>query len=303
MVPRRRRAQHLGEVGRGVVAEVPKFQELINPVLEVLRQSGGSVSNAEMADLVIDLMQLPSEVADQPARRGSVNELEYRLGWARTYLKGYGLVTNSARGIWSLTPDGRTTTTVDPDEVIRAYNIRASRAYREARGDSPESPSDADGGSPNGEPWREQLLTAVHDLLPDAFERLCQRMLRESGFTAVTVTGRSGDGGIDGHGIIRMGGLISFPILFQCKRYSGSVTPSLVRDFRGAMQGRSDKGLIITTGTFTRDATREASRDGAPPIDLIDGNLLAEKLKELSLGVKTEMVERVTIDTEWFKGI
>ena len=128
-------------------------------------------------------------------------------------------------------------------------------------------------------------------------------MLRESGFIEVTVTGRSGDGGIDGHGIIRMGGLISFPVLFQCKRYRSSVTPNLVRDFRGAMAGRSEKGLLITTGGFTRDARQEATRDGAPPIDLIDGNLLADKLKELGLGVKTEMVEQVTIDTAFFEGV
>ena len=128
-------------------------------------------------------------------------------------------------------------------------------------------------------------------------------MLRESGFIEVTVTGSSGDGGIDGHGIIRMGGLISFHVLFQCKRYRSNVTPNLVRDFRGAMTGRSDKGLLITTGGFTDDAKKEATRDGAPPIDLIDGSLLADKLKELQLGVTTEMVEQVTIDAEWFNTI
>ena len=69
------------------------------------------------------------------------------------------------------------------------------------------------------------------------------------------------------------------------------------------MAGRTDKGLLITTGNFTRDARREATRDGAAPIDLIDGNSLAEKLKELELGVKTEMVEETSIDEEWFKAI
>ena len=146
-------------------------------------------------------------------------------------------------------------------------------------------------------------MAALLDMRPDAFERLCQLVLRESGFVEVKVTGRSGDGGIDGHGIIRMGGMISFPVLFQCKRYRGSVTPNHVRDFRGAMAGRSDRGLLITTGGFTRDAKQEAIRDGVPPIDLMDGNLLADKLKELQLGVKTEMVEQVTVDSEWFSTI
>lgn len=155
----------------------------------------------------------------------------------------------------------------------------------------------------HGLSWQERLLYTLIGMDPSAFERLCQRMLRESGFIEVEVTGRSGDGGIDGHGIIRMGGLISFPVLFQCKRYQGNVAASVVRDFRGAMQGRSDKGLLITTGGFTRDAKAEATRDGAPPIDLIDGSLLAEKLKEIGLGVKTEMVEQVTVDAAFFKGV
>lgn len=140
---------------------------------------------------------------------------------------------------------------------------------------------------------------------PSAFERLVQRLLRESGFIQVEVTGQSGDGGIDGKGIMRLGGLLSFHVIFQCKRYRGPVTVSQVRDFRGAMVGRADKGLLITTGNFTKDATREATRDGAPAIDLIDGDQLIDKLKELGLGVKTEKVEieKVTVDRDWILSI
>ena len=151
--------------------------------------------------------------------------------------------------------------------------------------------------------WRENLLELLLEIPFDAFERLCQRLLRESGFIEVEVTGKSGDGGIDGQGIIRLAGLISFPVLFQCKRYSGSVNASAVRDFRGAMQGRADKGLILTTGSFTSGANKEATRDGAPPIDLIDGTLLVELLRELQLGVNKRMVEVVEIDENWFKSI
>lgn len=139
-------------------------------------------------------------------------------------------------------------------------------------------------------------------LNPSAFERLAQRLLREAGFVKVEVTGRSGDGGIDGLGVLRLN-LLSFQVLFQCKRYSGSVGPSTIRDFRGAMVGRSDKGLFITTGTFTAEARREATRDGAPPIELIDGDHLCDLLKNLSIGVRTEMVERVTIDTSWLASL
>ena len=129
------------------------------------------------------------------------------------------------------------------------------------------------------------------------------RLLRESGFIHVEVTGRSGDGGIDGKGVLKVSGLLSFHVIFQCKRFKGSVASSMVRDFRGAMVGRADKGLLITTGTFTRDARLEAQRDGAPPIDLIDGEELAEKLKALRIGtdVRQKIYEQVEIDKEWFK--
>ena len=146
-------------------------------------------------------------------------------------------------------------------------------------------------------------IITLRNMSPDAFERLCQRLLRESGFIEVEVTGRSGDGGIDGHGIIRLAGLISFPVPFQCKRYSGSVSPSVVRDFRGAMMGRAEKGVILTTGGFTKEAQREATRDGATPIDLIDGELLMDKMKELKLGVSAKMVEVVEVDKDWFASI
>lgn len=140
---------------------------------------------------------------------------------------------------------------------------------------------------------------------PSAFERLAQRLLRETGFVQVEVTGRSGDGGIDGRGIIRIAGMLSFHVIFQCKRWQGSVGAGQIRDFRGAMVGRADKGLLITTGAFTKDAVREASRDGAPAIDLIDGDQLLDKLKQLELGVKTKIVEveKVSIDHQWFMSI
>ncbi|RYG06333.1 MAG: restriction endonuclease, partial [Chitinophagaceae bacterium] len=147
----------------------------------------------------------------------------------------------------------------------------------------------------------EEVLSQLQKISPGAFERLCQRLLRELGFQNVEVTGQKNDGGIDGKGIIRIGGVLSFHVIFQAKRYRGSVSPSIVRDFRGAMVGRADKGLIITTGSFTREAKREATRDGATPVDLIDGNDLAEKLKELNMGIETELVEKVNIKKDWFK--
>jgi len=136
----------------------------------------------------------------------------------------------------------------------------------------------------------------------DGFERLCQRILRESGFLKVEVTGRSGDGGIDGVGVLRVA-LLSFQVYFQCKKWKGNVRAKDIRDFRGAMVGRTDKGLFITTGSYTPDAQKEATRDGAPAIDLIDGEQLCELLKNLKLGVTTKMVEEVSVEPDWFAQI
>lgn len=150
--------------------------------------------------------------------------------------------------------------------------------------------------------WKEELLDVLGEIKPDAFERLCQRVLRESGFTKVQVTGKVGDGGIDGIGVLKIN-LLSFTVFFQCKRYKGSVSASAIRDFRGAMMGRADKGLVMTTGTFTSDARKEATRDGATAIDLVDGEDLADLLKKHKLGIQTEFVETVTISADFFRQI
>ena len=144
---------------------------------------------------------------------------------------------------------------------------------------------------------------SIIEAIPRCFRASLSASSSESGFVEVKVTGRSGDGGIDGVGIVRLGGLLGFPVLFQCKRYHGSVGSGTIRDFRGAMIGRADRGLVITTGAFSRDAKIEATRDGAPPIDLVDGEQLLDKLNELRLGVTVKMIEQVSVTPEFFNVI
>ncbi len=286
--------------------EVPPYEKLMNPVIEALHHLGGSASVTELLDQVITDQGITQEVAEQPhPGRSNQTEIAYRLAWARTYLKKYGMITNSARGVWALTPRGHETRTVDPQAVQRFVREQWSRESK-GRTDSSEvdeRQTEPETGEEETASWRETLMATLLEMPPDAFERLCQRLLRESGFIQVEVTGRSGDGGIDGHGLVRLAGLISFPVIFQCKRYRNTISSSVVRDFRGAMVGRAEKGLIITTGSFTRDASSEATRDGAPPIDLIDGEQLIDKLKDLKLGVTTKQVEVVEVNPEWFAGI
>lgn len=287
-------------------SQMPKYHELMNPLLEALHELGGSGSIEEIAQKVAELSDLPEDLLNIPhnPEKSSQTEIEYRLAWARTYLKKYGLLDNSNRGIWLIVSDKRDVKSIDPQEVVKT--VRAEHKKQKQTNEKEKAAEDdTDFEIPEEtESWRSILHhVLIHDLSPDAFERLSKRLLRESGFIQVEVTGRSGDGGIDGKGIMRLSGSLSFHVIFQCKKYQGSVTASDIRDFRGAMIGRADKGLFITTGTFTRDAIREATRDGAPPIDLIDGDQLADKLKELGLDLKKEMVEKISVDTEWFKSI
>ncbi len=285
--------------------KMPTYSELMNPLLHALRELGGSGSIEEIAQKVAELSDLPEEILNLPhnPEKSSRTEIEYRLAWARTYLKKYGILDNSALGVWVIVPEKREITKVNPQEVIKTVRAEIEKQKKLVQKKAAIKDGNESEILDESESWRNilhHLLT--QELSPDAFERLTKRILRESGFVQVEVTGRTGDGGIDGKGIMRLS-LLSFHVVFQCKKYQGAVSASDIRDFRGAMIGRADKGLFITTGTFTRDAAREAIRDGAPPIDLVNGDQLADKLKELGLGIKKELVEKVTLDENWFKTI
>lgn len=287
------------------LARVPKYNELIYPVVKALKALGGSGSNEEILDKVAELEKYPPEVQEVLHTDGKETALGYRIAWAKTYLKFVGAVDNSQRGVWTLTEKGAALTEdackTIPAEVQKLH--QTSRKKNETEKPTKKVVGEVESNEPPAEAgWRDQLLSALLKMKPDAFERLAQRILREAGFTKVHVTGKSGDGGIDGMGVLRVN-LVSFSVLFQCKRYQGSVGAPTVRDFRGAMQGRCDKGLIITTGTFSSDARKEATRDGAPAIDLIDGDALCDLLKQLKLGVTIQTVEQVTVEPTWFAGI
>lgn len=137
------------------------------------------------------------------------------------------------------------------------------------------------------------LLDVLKSVSPIGFEHICKRLLREHGFESVYVTQASHDGGIDGYGNLELNPFVSIKVLFQCKRYKGTVSRAQVGDFRNAMIGRAEKGIILTTGTFSEDAKREASRDGAPPIELIDGKKLLELFEKAELGVKPKIIYEV----------
>lgn len=272
---------------------VPKYDELFNPTLEAFRQLGGSGTNEEIEEKVVEILQL-SDKDTSIMHSGSVTELGYRLAWSRNYLKRYGLLDNSARSVWSLTKKGQETKTVDVKVVNKAVKAmdRKEKALQEV------DENEVIEGNLSL-PWEQELLERLQTVSPSGFERLSQRLLREAGFVEVKVTGKPDDGGIDGIGTIRLN-LISFKVIFQCKRYKKSITAAQIRDFKGTMMGRAERGLFITTSSFTRSAKQEANRDGSSPIDLIDGDRLVTLMKGFGLGINVEQKEVVSVNYNWF---
>jgi restriction system protein len=291
----------------GQGAEIPTYSDLLWPTLMAVRALGNTAKLDEIDERVVEAEGFTDQQMSLLHKDGPRSEIEYRLAWARTYLKGMGALTNPARATWQTTDLGKGLVESEIEPRWKSYlghlaeeRKRKRRAAQEAGADEPPTEEASD----ETDDWREDLLQVLLKMNPRDFEHLAKRLLRAAGFINASVTGGSGDGGIDGVGVYRLS-LVSFPVYFQCKRYKGTVGPEKVRDFRGAMQGRGDKGLLITTGNFSAEAKKEATRDGAPPIDLIDGEQLCDLLKEHGLGVETttRTIEEVTVDEEFFQNL
>ncbi len=287
----------------------PTYTELIVPTYNALKELGGSGTNGEICGKVIKELGLSDEVVDE-AHLGSTNqsELEYQLAWARTYLKNYGVIENSARSVWAITSKYTGDVELNPKEII-AYTANRNAEKRTANTKKAQDNLPEDENESNDDiefpeeirPWRQRLSDVLLNMDPFGFERLSQRVLRECGFTQVEVTKKSGDGGIDGTGKLKINGIFSFNVAFQCKRYKGLVGAGDIRDFRGSLTTDIEKGVFITTGTFSKAAKEEASNSGKQQIDLIDGEEFINKLAEYSIGVKE--VKTYEIDEDFFNKI
>lgn len=278
----------------------PQFVQYFVPVIEVLQELGGSGRPTEVKDQIAIKYQVSEQEQNEQIRSGE-SRFSNQVAWARFYLAKAGYIDSSERGVWSLSEKGLNAS-LSYQDALEIFHEVQKKVKSEAAVDAEiidqernlsgidvaQEPSELE-----GEDYRTALLALLRQLPPSGFERFCQRLLRESGFQQVTVTGRTGDGGLDGHGVLQVNPFVSFQVYFQCKRYSGVVTASIVRDFRGAMVGRTDKGIILTTGTFTSDARQEAVRDGAPPIELVDGEKLLDMIEKYELGLKPKMTYEV----------
>jgi restriction system protein len=269
----------------------PEFVRYFWPVIDALRELGGSGRPAEVRKIIAEKLRISDE-AQTELMAGGAPRYDNKVAWARFYLSKADFIDASTRGVWSLTEKGRSVKRMSFEEAVvifkqvhENFSTVADSENGDALNPTNETIAPPTATSSEGEDYRKQLMNLLSSLPSSGFERLCQYLLRESGFEQVSVTGRTGDGGIDGHGVLQINPLVSFKVLFQCKRYTGSVSSSQVRDFRGAMAGRADKGIIITTGTFTAEAQKEALRDGVPPIELVNGEKLLTMFEQLELGL------------------
>ena len=279
----------------------PTQLELVEPVFEVLVELGGSATIDEIRDNIIKKMRLTDEIVDE-LHKGNASqqtELEYQLAWARTRLKNLGAIANSKRGVWMITPEFSNRKSITREEVTENIKVTKLKGKTEKEVkkilDDGDPSNDGIDNIEDSEPWKAELAEIMHTMNPYAFERLAMLLLRECGFSQVTVTKKSGDGGIDGTGKLRINGIFSFNVAFQCKRYKdrNSVTAGDIRDFRGSLTTDIEKGVFITTSSFTKSARDEASNAGKQQIDLIDGEEFINKLIEYGLGVKERTIYEV----------
>lgn len=281
-----------------------EFVRWFPPLLQALKDLGGSAAPREALERIAQIEKVPEALRNEVLSSGQ-ERFYNQVHWARQYLVWEGLIDSGKRGVWTLTPKGLSTDLDEKsargiflDQVRKRAVMRKPIAVASGGAtDSNDKPEDTPQADEDAS--LESFLRVLKDLSPNGFERLSMRLLREAGFERVSVTGRSNDGGIDGVGVLQLNDLVSFNVIFQCKKWEGSVPPKEIRDLRGAMAGRAEKGIFLTTSTFTSNARAEAERPGAAPVELVDGEKLFDMFKRYELGLKPRTV--FDIDLAFFE--
>ncbi|WP_457663745.1 restriction endonuclease [Sinorhizobium medicae] len=284
----------------------PKFVQYFQPVIDGLRDLGSSAKPREVYTWIAEHHPIPKEEIESTTKGGQ-SKFENKVGWARFYLARGGLIHTEQRGVWVLTETGRKANLSHDD----AYNLFKSihDGFQREGGQAGEAETEnavgeADASAPdektylNQDEIQEELVRLLRTTTDKGFEELCARLLRHIGFENLKVTGQTGDHGIDGEGHLLINRFVRIKVMFQCKRYTNSVQVKEIRDFRGAIQGRAERGIFLTTGTFTKGAREEAARENATAIELVDIDRLLELLIEEGLGVRE--TRALTIDRDFF---
>jgi len=277
----------------------PQFLQYVIPILSILQSNGGAGNSSSVIDQVVEDLKITEEELAETTSNGQ-SRIRNQIQWARFYLFKGGLIDNSQRGIWRLTREGLDAKLSETDVFKIFKSVQDKSVKSKTNKEVSQSKTEFEDISTEDEEHSAELLNIIKNLTPSGFEKLCKRLLTEIGIHDIVITGGAGDQGIDGKGLVKLNDVVSLNIVFQCKRYKDSVVPHHVRDFRGAMQGRGEKGLIITTGRFTKESKIEANRDGVTPIELIDGERLVELFEKFELGLKPVTIYE--IDNDFFKG-
>lgn len=277
----------------------PQFLQYVIPIFNILQSNGGAGNSGSVIDQVVEDLEITEEEMAETTSNGQ-SRIRNQIQWARFYLFKAGLIDNSQRGIWRLTKEGLDAKIGEKEVYALFKSVQAKVGRSKKNKEDVISKIEFDDTSTEDEEHSAELLNLIKNLSPAGFEKLCKRLLTEIGIHDIVITGGTGDQGIDGIGLVKLNDVVSLNIVFQCKKYKDTVAPHNVRDFRGAMQGRGEKGLIISTGRFTKEAKTEANRDGVTPIELIDGERLVELFEKHELGLKPVTVYE--IDNDFFKG-
>ena len=267
----------------------PKQREIELPLLAAIESLGGTAKPKDLYPLVasqfpaLSAEELTQTLESSPSTRKWWNLVQ----WVRQHLVELGELDGSTRGVWKVTDAGRARLKREgqrppkPGQQDRDINIR-------------------DLAIANRDEVKRRLLTELKNLSPVQFEHFCAVLLQQLGFQSLTVTRRSGDGGIDGHGDFRQGA-VSLRSAFQAKRWTDNAVgrPEIDR-FRGAIQGEFDHGVFITTSRFARQALEASYRKGAITILLLDGEAIVEQMVERGIGVTRQPVYLHEIDPAFF---
>jgi restriction system protein len=278
-----------------------EFVKWFGPLLDALRDLGDSGKPREVSDRIAANLNLPDEILDQTLKSGG-SRFHNQVAWARQYLVWEGLLDASKHGTWKLTESGRKAF-ISPEDaraIFQKLHIKVKSDNKKLSSISENSLNEINNeASPDNTESADApiLIDVLRGLSPEGFEKICRELLRESGFENVEVTARGADGGIDGFGTLEINPFVSFRVIFQCKRYKvgNTVSRAQIGDFRNAMIGRAEKGIIITTSTFSNAAIQEANRDGAPKIELVDADKLVEMFEKVELGLNKRVVYDVDI--------
>ena len=268
-----------------------------------MRDLGSSAKPREVYAWIAERHSVPKEEIEGTTKGGQ-SKFENKVGWARFYLAKGGLIDTEQRGVWVLTENGRKAN-LSHDDAYSLFKLIHDGFQREdGEAETEKTVDDADASAPdekvylNQDAIQEELVRILRGVTDKGFEELCARLLRHIGFENLKVTGQTGDHGIDGEGFLLINRFVRIKVMFQCKRYAGTVQVKEIRDFRGAIQGRAERGIFLTTGTFTKSAREEAARENATAIELVDIDRLLELLIEEGLGVRE--TKALTIDRDFF---